>query len=207
MKFIRRYSLQIYSVILILLLGLSAMFVTPDLVQQLALAFAVIALLHEWEEDVYPGGFFDILFGNVIGIDPVPSHEQQRMGCIFPNSICLVMVLIAYFGHAQAWLLTPIMWLGIIEGFGHGLMIPTFIKSHGYNPGKVTGLLFAVLGWFTFVFMLINGMAAWWQYVAGLLITLALLVFMQQGGMRMIGIKPTDMPKMMKARLAEIRSK
>ena len=145
--------------------------------------------------------------GEVIGLGPAPSREQQRLRYILPNSICLVMVFLAYFGHAQAWLVTPIMWLGIIEGFGHGLMIPTFIKSHGYNPGKVTGLLFAVLGWFTFVFMLINGMAAWWQYVAGLLITLALLVFMQQGGMRMIGIKPTDMPKMMKARLAEIRSK
>lgn len=205
MRLIRYYSLQIYSVILIALLACSAIFVVPDTVQRLALAFAAIALLHQWEEDVYPGGFFDILFGKVICLDPVPSHEVQRMNFIYPQSICLVMVLLAYFGHGYAWLLTPIMWLGIIEGFGHGVMIPTFIKSHGYNPGKVTGLIWATLGWGSLIFMIVGEMAAWWQYLLGLLTTCVLLMFMAQGGMRSAGVKPTEIPKMMRARLAQIR--
>ena len=205
MRFIRYYSLQIYSVILVALLACSAIFVVPDTVQQFALAFTAFALLQQWEEDVYPGGFFDILFGKVICLDPIPSHEMQRMNFIYPQSICLVMVFLAYFGHAYAWLLTPIMWLGIIEGFGHGVMIPKFIQSNGYNPGKVTGLMWAALGWGTLIFMIVNGMAAWWGYLLGLLITLALLVFMAQGGMRSVGVNPRDMPKRMKARLAQIR--
>ncbi len=205
MKFIRYYSLQIYSVILVALLTLSAMFVAPDTIQKLALAFAALALLHQWEEDVYPGGFFDILFGKIVCLDPIPSHEVQRLNFIYPQSICLIMVLLAYFGHSQAWLLTPIMWLGIIEGFGHGLMIPTFTRNRGFNPGKVTGLIWAALGWGTLIYMIMSGMVAWWQYLAGSLITLALLAFMAQGGMRSVGVSPANMPKMMRARLTQIR--
>jgi hypothetical protein len=76
MKFIKHYNHEIYSVITLLLILFSAIFVIPNFTQKLALAYACIFLLHEWEENCYPGGFFDMMFGEVMHFDPVPAGKK-----------------------------------------------------------------------------------------------------------------------------------
>ncbi len=53
-KFIRYYSLEIYSVILILFLLIAAIMGNLSFVQKAALIYTVLFLLHEWEEMKYP---------------------------------------------------------------------------------------------------------------------------------------------------------
>ncbi|MBR4092178.1 MAG: hypothetical protein IKK28_15215, partial [Mogibacterium sp.] len=60
MKFIKYYSLEIYTFITLLLITLSAIFVIPDITRKIILAYMLIFVLHEWEEGHYPGGFIDL---------------------------------------------------------------------------------------------------------------------------------------------------
>ena len=60
-KFIKYYSQEIYTVITLLLVTASAIFITPDFTQKVMLVYIFLFLLHEWEEGVYPGGFVDMM--------------------------------------------------------------------------------------------------------------------------------------------------
>ena len=73
-KFIRYYSLEIYSVISILFLLIASLIGDLSFTQKAALIYTVLFLLHEWEERVYPGGFFD-KFSEVLDVE---SNEELR---------------------------------------------------------------------------------------------------------------------------------
>ena len=65
MKFIKYYSLEIYTFFSLLLITISAIFVTPDITRQIILAYILLFVLHEWEEGHYPGGFIDMDAGEI----------------------------------------------------------------------------------------------------------------------------------------------
>ena len=92
-KFIRYYSLEIYSVITILFLLAAAIIGDLSIIQKSALIYAALFLLHEWEEGVYPGGFFD-KFSEVL---EVKSNEELRRITRVPVDILLLIVTITPF--------------------------------------------------------------------------------------------------------------
>ena len=60
-QFIKRYALEIYTV-----LGMAFMVVTSlmgDLspIQRFVVCFNFLFILHEWEENAYPGGFLNLI--------------------------------------------------------------------------------------------------------------------------------------------------
>ncbi len=65
MRYLKYYSHEIFSVMILMLLTFSSVFVIPDITRRIALIYAFLFLLHEWEENNYPGGFFDMLFNEV----------------------------------------------------------------------------------------------------------------------------------------------
>ena len=203
---LRNYSQEIYSVITILCITLSAIFIRPDLTQQLALAYMFLFLLHMWEENVYPGGFFDMLFGEVIGIE-VPSEEKIIQGRVYVDLLVIFLTFLPYFGHMYAWLILPVAYLGLIEGFFHNCSIKIFKMNRTYTPGMVSGTCQFILSLYVFYTVIVSGSIEPWQYVAGLLITLLGLAFMQINGMRLNGIKPSTMPKLMINNLKRIHGK
>ena len=60
-KFIKYYALEIYTVISLMMLVCAAMIDTLSVVQKFVVVSTALFILHEWEENSYPGGFIDIL--------------------------------------------------------------------------------------------------------------------------------------------------
>jgi hypothetical protein len=208
MQFIKYYSHEIYTVITLLLISLSAIFVTPDSAQKLALAYALLFLLHEWEENNYPGSFFKMLFGEIIRLEPVPSGAKLKESRIYLYTMLIVLTFTPYFLHMHIWLLLPIVYLAIFEGFSHSLIMPKVFKlNRNYTPGMVTALIMSVMGIFTLFYIIQGYQIEIWQYIAAFPILIAGLAFMAIGGMRSNGINPREIPKRIKKNIQELRNR
>lgn len=194
MRFIRYYSHEIYSVLTILLILASALFVTPDMTQKLALIYAFIFLLHEWEENNYPGGFFKMLFGEIAGIEPVPSGDRLKESRRFVYILLVVFTFTPYFLHTQMWLLLPIVYLGFMEGVSHSIVMPRVILKRKYTPGMVTAICQFVLSTGALAYIIQTHSVKAWQYVVAVFIFILGLLFMAVNGMRANGIDPKTMP-------------
>ena len=60
-RFMKMYALEIYTVIAMLLITLVAMFMDDlTVIQQFAVCRSFLCVLHEWEENRYPGGFLEM---------------------------------------------------------------------------------------------------------------------------------------------------
>lgn len=60
-RFMKMYALEIYTVIAMLLITLVAMFMDDlTVIQQFAVWTSFLCVLHEWEENRYPGGFLEL---------------------------------------------------------------------------------------------------------------------------------------------------
>jgi hypothetical protein len=194
MSFIKRYFHEIYSVITLLLITASAIFVVPDSIQKLALAFMLLFLLHEWEENNYPGGFFKNLFGDILTIDPVPHGEKLLAARVFVYLMLFLFTLPPYFAHTHAWLILPVTYLGILEGIAHNVAPRVFRLEKKYLPGVVTAVCQFILSAFTLWFLISNHLARPWQYIAGFLIFILGFFMMGRCGMGVNGIDFREVP-------------
>lgn len=202
MKFIRYYSHEIFSVLVLILLTWSAVFLTPDFAQKIILVYSFLFLLHEWEENNYPGGFFDMLIGEIARISPMPEPRQlreSRIGVYIPLSLFLFP---AFFLHKYLWLVLPIVYLGIFEGLAHTLCIPIFKLNRRYTPGMCTALIQFVTSIYTLVLLAKTDIAGW-QWATAVLFFFIGFAIMVNIGMRLNHFKPTEMPKRIIANLKD----
>lgn len=207
MHFIRYYSEEIYSVITLFFLTLSAIFVTPAyLTQQLALAYALAFLLHEWEENVYPGGFVDMMVGEVMHAGVTVTTEGKKTSMIYVDVLILVYVLVPYFFPEHLWLIMPALYLGFLEGFVHTASIRIFKLNRRYTPGMVTAICMFALSVFALVLVIQSGAVAGWQYAVGALLLIATFIPIQSQVVRTNGMKYKDLPKMIRANLRRVHS-
>ncbi len=61
MKFIKHYSLEIYTVISMALIVVAAFVGDLSFIQKMIVTDAFLFILHEWEGGHYPGGFVDMV--------------------------------------------------------------------------------------------------------------------------------------------------
>ena len=206
MRRVMYYSHEIFSVLVLVLLTASAVFVTPDVPQAVVLVFAFLFLLHEWEENDYPGGFFDMLLREVANIRPVPSGARLRESRVGVYLLLSAFIFPPYFLHEHAWLVLPIVYLGIFEGIAHTLVIHVFRLKRRYTPGMVTALCQITASVAALVVLAGGHLIEGWQYAAAVLILIAGLACMATIGMTHNGLRPTDMPRMMLRNLRAVRA-
>ena len=198
MRFIKYYSMEIYSVITVTLITMSAIFVSPDTVQKLVLAFALIFLLHEWEERDYPGGLVEILLPRLFA-DEMPDIDLRLLAreSRLPASILLMfLTLVPYIAHEHPWTLLLCIYLGIFEGIIHVAGIRIFKLPKPYTPGLVTAECELILSAYSLWYIISSHQVSGWQYVIALIISVASFMLMQSGAVRMIGIRYRDVPKL-----------
>lgn len=198
MKKIKYYSHEIYSVITMLLITLSAIFVKPDTTQKIILLYAFIFLLHEWEENNYPGGFFDVMFGEVMNIKPVPSGKKLREARIYVYILLITLTFVPYFFHNHLWFILPIVYLGLIEGTAHTMSIIAFKLDRKYTPGMATALVQFILSVCTLYYLISNSLINLWQYLAAIPLLILGLFFMAFNGMKENNINIKTVPEMVK---------
>ena len=202
-KFIKHYALEIYTVIAMLLIVLVALCM-PELtvIQKFAVVLSFIYILHEWEEGRYPGGFLNLIM-QLIQRDV--DDETQRASRV-PTSVFLLTITVVpfLFGDAVPMFAVAMATFSIFEGFIHVFGIRIFRLKKFYTPGMVTAEIQAVIAIALIVYMAVNHMGAWYDYVCGPFVFLACFACMQRTLMTMVGgLHYSDMPKLLKAQLSK----
>lgn len=199
LKFIKFYALEIYTVISIFALVVTGIVGDLSVIQKFVLVYIFLFVLHEWEEMKYPGGFADLI-AKMIGID---INEKLKRQSRIPTSILLLaFTLTPLVFHQYPITILPLAFLGLFEGLVHIFAIRLFKCPHFYSPGLVTAEIQAIATIVLFSYLLKNNLVTGFDFVIGLVCMVVCLVLMQKTLTKMVGIKYSDLPKMLKKQLA-----
>lgn len=200
LKFIKFYALEIYTVISMLALVFAGIVGDLSVIQKFVLVYIFLFVLHEWEEMKYPGGFADLI-AKMIGID---LDEKLKRQSRIPTSILLLtFTLTPLIFHQYPITILPLAFLGLFEGLVHIFAIRLFKCPHFYSPGLVTAEMQAIVSIVLFVYLIRNNLVTGFDFAIGLVCMVACFVVMQKTITQMVGIKYSDLPKMLKKQLAK----
>ena len=205
MKFIKYYSLEIYTFFSLLLITISAIFVTPDITRQIILAYILLFVLHEWEEGHYPGGFIDMVAGVMLGGADNVTIETKKGSRFFTGIYLFALTLIPYFAHSYTWLVLPAAFLGLWEGIIHIVGIKIFQRKVPYTPGMITAECELILSLFVFYYLAHSGLATPLQYLISFILMVLGFMCMQRSLVHSVGKRYRDLPAMMKANLRRMK--
>ena len=197
-KFIKSYALEIYTVISMLVLVIAGIRGNLSVIQKFVLVYIFLFILHEWEEMHYPGGFSES-FAKVLEIDMTPVMKKASR---IPTSILLLTFTITPFVlHNHPITILPIAFLGLFEGIVHIFAIRLFKYPKFYSPGFVTAELQAIVSIILFTYLIRNNVLGGFDYLIGALVMFACFIVMQKTITNMVGMKYSDLPKMIKKQL------
>ena len=205
MKFIKYYSLEIYSLISLLLLTISAIFIRPDITQQIILAYILLFVLHEWEEGHYPGGFIDMVAGVMLGGADNVSLEIKKGSRLYTGAYLLALTFVPFFAHGYTWLVLPAVFLGLWEGFIHIMGIRIFQRKKPYTPGMVTAECECLLSIFVCYYLAHNDLVQPIYFLFGFLLMAAGFMCMQRVLVHSVGRRYRELPSMMRANIRRMR--
>lgn len=191
-KFIRRYALEIYTVISLGLLLAGALMDNLSVIQKFVMVFNLLFILHEWEEMHYPGGFVDLISG-MLGKD---VSQEQKLASRIPTSILLmVFTFVPFFWDDCVIFILVTAALGIFEGYVHLMAIRLFRLPKFYSPGLITAELELLVSVALIVWLEQNNLASATDYIWGVVIMFACFIAMQKTLTMMIGVKYSELPK------------
>lgn len=202
--FIKRYALEIYTV-----LGMAFMVVTSFMnnlsdIQLFVVCFNFLFILHEWEENAYPGGFLNLIT-QLIERD---VDEDTRRASRIPTGVLLVTItLLPFFFDHIALFSVSIAVFGIFECFVHIMGIKIFGLKKKYTPGMVTAICEGALGICLIVYLAVNHLGVWYDYVCGFFLFVAMFMCMQKTLTLMVGIRYRDLPKLAKKQIRRMRER
>ena len=191
-KFIRRYALEIYTLISLGLLLAGALMDNLSVIQKFVMVFNLLFILHEWEEMHYPGGFADLIV-SVIGKDVT---TEQKLASRIPTSILLMaFTFVPFFWDDCVIFILVTATLGIFEGYVHMMAIRLFRLPKFYSPGMITAILELLVSVALIVWLEQNNLASATDYIWGVVIMFACFIAMQKTLTMMIGVKYSELPK------------
>lgn len=203
-KFIRRYALEIYTVLAMLFMVVTSFMIVLSTIRLFVVVFNFLFILHEWEEGAYPGGFVDLI-SSLIEVDL--TNDLRRASRI-PTGVFLVAVtLLPFIFDSIPLFSVTIAVFGCFEGFVHVMGIKIFGLKKKYTPGMVTALMEAVVGIGLICYLAVNHLAAWYDYVGGILLFFICFASMQKTLTLMVGIRYRDMPKLIKKQIKRMRER
>lgn len=194
-RFILKFHLELLSTLVVgvaifLIMNWTAL---PVLQRLVGLLF-IVAILHEWEEKRFPGGFEDMIWARM----GVKEPEDCNLDRICVAFTVLLLYFIPLFFPSAIWLCLAPMFLGLLEGFSHTVGVKIFHRPHFYTPGMITAWLEVPIAAYAFVYVIKNGPATFADWLFGLLYMIACLALMEILILRSLSIKISEIPKIMK---------
>jgi len=189
MKIFLRYNLELFSFLMLLMIGISLIFI-PELtvMQKYLLGYMFLYTLHEWEESRFPGGFSKLM-ANFFGLEL--TEEKEELAHIPVAVLLIVITFVPFFVQNPIMVLVPV-YLGIFEAVVHVVGIKLHKMSKPYTPGMVTALALLVLSVCALVSFtkhnLINGS----DYAFGVLCMFVCFVAMQRTVIAIFGLGYKD---------------
>ena len=192
-KLIVNYNLEILTVVLAIVFGVSLFFWNILTISGKALlGFMILYTFHEWEESRFPGGFYDLFFGG-FGIEITASEARMHL----PVAIyILIMLLVPFILQQTTFLMLIPLGLGLFEGVIHVAGIKIHKLKKPYTPGMITGFIMFVYS--VFIITQINkaGGLPSWQWIIGFVLAFVGFAVMEQFFLKTVGLTFGDFRKM-----------
>ena len=201
-KFMKNYALEIYTLIAMLLITLVAMFIDDlTVIQQFAVWTSFLCVLHEWEENRYPGGFLELFQKNMLGCE---LDEEAKRGSRLATAGFIYVITIVPFFFGDRILMFPVAMASfcIFEGIIHVVGIKIMQLHKPYSPGLVTAEMELITGVCLIVYLAVNHLGAWYDYTFGPFVFIACFICMQRALLAIIGLTYKDVLANARRRLA-----
>ena len=201
-RFMKMYALEIYTLIAMLLITLVAMFMDGlTVIQQFAVWVSFLCILHEWEENRYPGGFFDLFEKNMLQRE---LDMEARLGSRLATAVFIYVITIVPFFYGDRIPMFPVAMASfcIFEGIIHVVGIKIMHLQKPYSPGLITAEMELVTGICLIVYLAINHLGAWYDYTFGPFVFIACFICMQRALLAIIGMSYKDVLANVRKRFA-----
>ena len=201
-RFMKLYALEIYTLIAMLLITLVAMFMDGlTVIQQFAVWISFLCILHEWEENRYPGGFFDLFEKNMLQRE---LDMEARLGSRLATAVFIYVITIVPFFFGDRIPMFPVAMASfcIFEGIIHVVGIKIMHLQKPYSPGLITAEMELVTGICLIVYLAINHLGAWYDYTFGPFVFIACFICMQRALLAIIGMSYKDVLANVRKRFA-----
>lgn len=178
-NWIIKYSLEIFSALVIIFVMINILFF-PEInyIQKLTLTFALVAVLHEFEEKRYPGGFFDLMVKK-FGL----STEKTNVDLASFFVICywVVLISLSYIFDNMVMFLIMSVSLGIFETFIHTAGIWLHKMKKPYTPGLISAWIMGLLSGYSIYYLNVNNLAIGKDYLFGTILMVIGFIILQRG--------------------------
>ena len=201
-RFMKLYALEIYTLIAMLLITLVAMFMDGlSVLQQFAVWVSFLCILHEWEENRYTGGFFDLFEKNMLQRE---LDMEARLGSRLATAVFIYVITIVPFFFGDRIPMFPVAMASfcIFEGIIHVVGIKIMHLQKPYSPGLVTAEMELVTGICLIVYLAVNHLGAWYDYTFGPFVFIACFICMQRALLAIIGMSYKDVLANVRKRFA-----
>lgn len=200
-KWITKYSLEIFSTTVLLFIPIVLLFF-PEIsyIRKLVLSFAILAVLHEFEEKRTPGGFYELM-AKKFGI-PMEKANFDLAG-FFVICYWVVLIVLAFaFDGIELFLVMSIA-LGIFEAFIHTAGIWIHKMKMPYTPGLASAWPMAALSIYSIVYLNTHTDITGIDYLIGTLMMIVGFAIMGRGTMYAAGMTLKDVKKNLKDKLTK----
>lgn len=190
MVFLKKYNTQIFIMIVVVLVIVDALhWGQLSLIRKLVTVFAVVAALHEIEEKIWPGGFYELMLKK-FGM----KREEVDLGrgSLAVSIYWLVLLGSAYLFDQQPVLLAMTITLSFFEAFIHTAGIKIHHMPKPYTPGLVTAYCLAAVAVYSVIKINAAGVmmkGGYWLGIVLWIVSFACLMLTVLSG---FGKKPSD---------------
>lgn len=200
-KWITKYSLEIFSTAVLIFISIVLLFF-PEIsyIRKLVLSFAILAVLHEFEEKRTPGGFYELM-AKKFGM----SMEKANFDLASFFVICywVVLIVLAFvFDEIEFFLMMSIA-LGIFEAFIHTAGIWIHKMKKPYTPGLASAWPMAALSIYSIVYLNAHTDITGIDYLIGTLMMIVGFAIMGRGTMYAAGMTLKDVKQILKDKLTK----
>lgn len=192
MKTFNKYSLYCLTAYTLALIVIGMlMWNSLAIIQKIIIIATGIVTLHEWEEQRFPGGFFDVLSGIwQIDLSNIDLHDMHAK----PDIYIFAITFLALIFPNTLFLSCAVLLLGVFEGFVHIMGIKLAKLEKPYTPGMITGELYALFSIFCIIFLIESGMTNLMDWLLGFIWLFLTFLIMEFFVWRTAGISPKEFP-------------
>ena len=187
-----KYSLYCLTAYAILLLVIAmVMWNSLLIIQKIIIIATCIVTLHEWEEQRFPGGFFEVMSKIwQLDLSNIDLHDMYAKPDIFIFAItCLALIF-----PNTLFLSCAVLLLGVFEGFIHIMGIKLAKLERPYTPGMITGEFYAVFSIFCIIFLFESGITVLMDWIFGFIWLFLSFLIMEFFVWRTAGISLKEFP-------------
>ena len=191
MKTFNKYSLYFLTAYALVLLVIGMlMWNSLAIIQKVIIIATCIVTLHEWEEQRFPGGFFDVMSRIwQIDLSNIDLHDMYAK----PDIYIFAITFLALIFLTSLFLSCALLLLGLFYVFLLISMLILVRLEYRYTPGMITGELYAVFSISCIIFLIDSVMTVLMVCILEFIWIFLTFLIMEFFVWRTAGVSPKDL--------------